>query len=1068
MKSTGPNYQVYLNLLDELSSNLSSDPTHNIELIVKYTHKILGGVCSLYNKLNKRNMSLISWAKENTPLDLPYADDARGHICYEAAIKGHDSIVCIDDIAKTAYQESDPYVKRYNLRSYLGSPVKVDNQSLGSLCIVDTSVRQFSNDELLLIRHLANLVRIEEEKQKIDKTQNLLYKISRSLLSSSNIAELSSQIHKHLEEIMTIDRFLLLHYDPEDGSLKFAHPNGLQPLDNTTPDYYLTPLVMQSGQPVIVNSSGLDQRVPAGFPKDLTFHSWMGVPLKIDHQIIGIICMQTNGHFSYIDDDKEILEFISYEIAHVLKEKKLEEELKLKELDYRTVFEQSTVGLYRTDFMGNILMANQALIHMLEYDNFADLATVKLNNSYAPEYQRRSFLEKLRQEKFVTLNEVLWKTKTQKSIFVNETAQLLTLRGRQIIEGTVVNVTDKVRSKNAYEFEKQKFNALSENISLGIIQFDSAHSTIFLNERFRELTGFGKEDIQTLDDFYHRLEIHQRITVSAGKPDGEEIGPFFIITLKNGKKKHVKLIVTNEVDHKYMILLEDIEHLVETRDRLAVQSHYLSALNEISHLLINNNHIPYDNILKIMGQTLKIPHCLFLEIKRANLSLYTRRIACWNDNANHIEDGGMKYKFNLTKNFPNWSTRMDSHSYITGMTRELFEPEKSFLKNLGVESIFIHAIKDNEKIIGALVLETDEKNRSWQDHEIIFVRTIAANIEKVTESVHMKKILENSKSSYMELFKKSSSGIIIFNENSFIENINPAAQEFFNKTFGIVGKTVDNLCEDKKVMEVLLNSIQYCNTEGKPKTADIALQSREKNRYLELHFSRIKYFDKSCVIMYAHDITERHEKEQLIRENLQEKQTLLQEVHHRVKNNLQIISSLLNMQLRDIESEKDRQLFIDSQNRIKSIALIHESLYHTGNLSRINFRHYTEKLISRLLTIFHFDSSKITCRIEVPDIEFDLKKAIPCGLVLDELITNSLKYAFPEGRRGEISIVLKRLEKNLRLEVRDNGVGLDPSNIFQNTHSLGFELMTTLVQQLKGSYRLLDSDGFGVEITFPE
>jgi two-component sensor histidine kinase len=321
----------------------------------------------------------------------------------------------------------------------------------------------------------------------------------------------------------------------------------------------------------------------------------------------------------------------------------------------------------------------------------------------------------------------------------------------------------------------------------------------------------------------------------------------------------------------------------------------------------------------------------------------------------------------------------------------------------------------------------------------------------------------------MELFKNSSSGIIIFNKAGTIENINPTAEKMFQKKYhDIINKPVNYLINVTEIVENIQSSIKFCNTINSSKKMDIIIHSSNDLKALDLTFKKILYFDKSCVIMYAHDITLRYKKEYEIRKNLNEKQTLLQEIHHRVKNNLQIISSLLNLQMKDIETEKDKALFLDTQNRIKSIALIHESLYNSRNLSKIDFFEYTEKLISRLFTVFHIPYDTIIYKLDIPKIDINIKKAIPCGLILDELITNSLKYAFPDGRKGEIKISLKKIGSKFHLKVEDNGVGYDTDKLLKEKTTLGVELITTLTQQLKGTYKFSNQNGFSVAIDFPE
>jgi two-component sensor histidine kinase len=277
-----------------------------------------------------------------------------------------------------------------------------------------------------------------------------------------------------------------------------------------------------------------------------------------------------------------------------------------------------------------------------------------------------------------------------------------------------------------------------------------------------------------------------------------------------------------------------------------------------------------------------------------------------------------------------------------------------------------------------------------------------------------------------------------------------------------------SLIDDEEVIDHISTAIKFCNSVDSSKKIDIIMGEEESLKAVNLLFQKIHYFEQNCIIMYAYDITAQYKKEYEIRKNLHEKQTLLEEIHHRVKNNLQIISSLLNFQMKDIETERDRALFLDSQNRIKSIALIHESLYSSGNLSQIDFRQYTEKLVNRLFTIFKVDGNRIKYTIDVKNFEITIKKAIPCGLILDELITNSLKYAFPNERKGAITISLKRRDHHFCICVKDNGIGFDMHALQKMNKIRGLDLISILTKQLNGECRFTNQKGFGCEIQFTE
>jgi len=209
------------------------------------------------------------------------------------------------------------------------------------------------------------------------------------------------------------------------------------------------------------------------------------------------------------------------------------------------------------------------------------------------------------------------------------------------------------------------------------------------------------------------------------------------------------------------------------------------------------------------------------------------------------------------------------------------------------------------------------------------------------------------------------------------------------------------------------------------------------------------------------DITERIQAEELIKSSLKEKEVLLQEIHHRVKNNMQVIISLLKLQSGNIMEKQYLDMFKESQHRIKSMALVHEKLYQTKNLADIDFKGYVKSLVTSLFRSYRPRQGKITLKIEVGDVSLGLERAIPCGLIINELVSNSLKYAFPEERAGEIRVAFNSTDENtLVLEVSDNGIGIPEKLDFRNTKFLGLHLVTILSEdQLHGTIELNRTDG---------
>jgi PAS domain S-box-containing protein len=211
-----------------------------------------------------------------------------------------------------------------------------------------------------------------------------------------------------------------------------------------------------------------------------------------------------------------------------------------------------------------------------------------------------------------------------------------------------------------------------------------------------------------------------------------------------------------------------------------------------------------------------------------------------------------------------------------------------------------------------------------------------------------------------------------------------------------------------------------------------------------------------CVV---HDISDRVRVEEVVRESLKEKDILLREIHHRVKNNMQIISSLLDIQAMETDDESLRNLLQESQRRIKSMALVHEKLYQTHNLSKIDFGEYISIILSELMTLYRLDEKNITTKIDARHIELDIEQAVPCALIINELITNSCKYAFPEDRIGKIEISFVEKNDMFELTVRDNGIGLQPDVNHEKANPLGLQLVDLLAKQLMGSFQINSDHG---------
>jgi two-component sensor histidine kinase len=210
------------------------------------------------------------------------------------------------------------------------------------------------------------------------------------------------------------------------------------------------------------------------------------------------------------------------------------------------------------------------------------------------------------------------------------------------------------------------------------------------------------------------------------------------------------------------------------------------------------------------------------------------------------------------------------------------------------------------------------------------------------------------------------------------------------------------------------------------------------------------------VLSIERDITKRKKAEEKIEASLKEKEILLKEIHHRVRNNMQIISSLLGLMAGTITEKKYVDMFLESQNRINSMSLVHENLYLSADMAKINFNQYIRDLTSGLFQSHGANVGTIELNLDIENISLGINQAIPCGLIINELVTNSLKHAFPKGMKGEIKISARYNDENMiEIVISDNGIGIPFDVDFRKTKSLGLHLVTILAQdQLHGKIDL--------------
>ena len=367
-----------------------------------------------------------------------------------------------------------------------------------------------------------------------------------------------------------------------------------------------------------------------------------------------------------------------------------------------------------------------------------------------------------------------------------------------------------------------------------------------------------------------------------------------------------------------------------------------------------------------------------------------------------------------------------------------------------VPVVYLTAYLDEERLektkgtapLGCIIKPCDDKE-------------LRPTIEMALQKHKLEKALRNAEQDWRNSFNSLDDVMLIIDRDFNIEKINGIGLKLLGKSKEeVIGEKcyqvisgVDSPGEDCPCMK----SLETKKVESLDRYEEIF------GKYYSIKTSPI--FDENGEIIkfvdLRRDITERKRAEEQIKAALREKKVLLKEIHHRVKNNMQVISSLLRLQSRHIKDKEALELFEESRDRIKSMALVQEQLYQSGDLARIDIAVYIRNLTTHLFTGYGVISTGINFDIEIKDVLLDVNTAIPCGLIINELVTNSLKHAFPDGRGGEIKIAMRTIKDNpIELIVSDTGIGFPEDLDFQNTDSLGLQIVCALVDQLNGTIEL--------------
>ncbi|MCK5742234.1 MAG: PAS domain S-box protein, partial [Chlorobi bacterium] len=507
------------------------------------------------------------------------------------------------------------------------------------------------------------------------------------------------------------------------------------------------------------------------------------------------------------------------------------------------------------------------------------------------------------------------------------------------------------------------------------------------------------------------------------------------------------------------ILKDKLKRSESARDnsehRLWRQNEFNNIISSISTDFINIPISEIDNSVdKAFALTAKfceIDHCKMLT-STADDRLMLRYN--WSKHANNDSFSNPKIIETQKSKFQFLTEKLKDRNFFFVEAKSKFpkeaEAEIKMFESSGIESMYILRLKSEGKSFGFLIFESINKKHIWSEETVSMMKIIGDIFVNALKRRIVETELLISENKYRSIFENVAIGMWICDTDGTILDCNQPLINLTNMTREeINNKNIQDIFGNDPHYQAFsrrLHDVGYIKDIEMMMTRDSLIEIP-----VGITVSPFTHNSRSMFLFSAQNISERKKHESEIKANLKEKESLLQEVHHRVKNNMQVMTSLMNLQIRTLKNDEVINLFKESKNRIKAISMVHEKLYQTKHLSEINFNDFIKTLGSSLLNEFRNTSHKLRLISNSDNVTVNIATAIPCALILNELLSNSIEHGFPDDESGTVEIEFCIDDNNTYLlKYRDNGKGFEKDFDWRNADSLGLQLVLMLVDQLHG------------------
>jgi PAS domain S-box-containing protein len=623
----------------------------------------------------------------------------------------------------------------------------------------------------------------------------------------------------------------------------------------------------------------------------------------------------------------------------------------------------------------------------------------------------------------------------------------------------IADITEKQKQKEELQKREIGYRNLINNLPEAVWTFNISKETYYISSAIKKITGFPAENFMNDTYFGYRL-IHPDSLSIVQKAWNNLYHHNQLFSIEYQTKNNLNQYIWIE-ETAFRLYEEDGERLVEGLIKDITEKKQSALIQNILFNIANAANISKES--RDFYQIIQNELNKLFDTTNFFIALYEKETDSFTlpfmqdekDSFEHYPAGKTLISCVVKKNASLLLKEKDMDKMQeSGEIEAIGTPCKVWL---GVP------LKINDEIIGVLGVQS-YVNEDEYDHDDMAILQFVS--QQVSISIHKKKVEES-----IQISEKKNSAILqaipdlmfeISRDGRFISYKGMRSNLLTDPEY-FLGKQLHEILPPV-LAKLTKEAVDYVLANNKMKIYEYELPVQNELGFFE---ARMVTSSEDTVLSIVRNITERKNAEEKIRQSLSEKEILLKEIHHRVKNNLQLITSMFRLQMDYINDEHTLSLYRESLNRLKSMALIHEKLYHQTDFSRIDFRDYLVGLTKHLYASFGTPENRFRTNFQVESIFIDVNRAIPLGLIVNELLTNVVKYAFPNDCDDNlVEIIFKKVKEELHLTVRDNGVGLPVTFNPLECNSLGYQLVMGLVEQISGKLKLSRISGTEVSIIF--